>query len=134
MSPEQAAGRTGLDGRSDIYSIGGVAYYLLTGRPPFQKETPLEMLMAHAYEAPGPPPGVPDDLSHVVLRCLSKKPIDRFADVHELEHALAACDAAEEWSEDHAMAWWKEHGTDGVETTAMDAAPTHVTTPSPVAV
>ena len=123
MSPEQAAGRTSLDGRSDIYSLGGVAYYLLTGRPPFQKESPLEMLIAHAYEgATVPPSGVPADLVDIVLRCLSKKPVDRYADVDTLEKALAVCQSAGEWTEEMARAWWTENGAAIAETAAMDRA------------
>lgn len=127
MSPEQAAGKSGLDARSDIYSVGGVAYFILSGRPPFQKETPLEMLLAHAYEVPPALIGVPADLADIVLRCLSKKPEDRFADVEALETALAASSSAGEWSEHHAAAWWRTQGAGGAETAAQDEMPTRVT-------
>jgi serine/threonine-protein kinase len=114
MSPEQAAGKPSLDGRSDLYSLGGVAYYLLTGQPPFARETAMEMLLAHAYETPEPPsrlrPEVPADLEAVVLRCLEKDPARRFADAHELDRALAACRDAGAWTEDDAVAWWNQHG------------------------
>jgi serine/threonine-protein kinase len=112
MPPEQAAGRTDLDVRADIYSLGGVGYFLLTGRPPFPRETAMEMMLAHAYEAVPPPsslrPGVPGDLEGVLLRCLSKKPEGRFRDVVDLEAALGACDVAGAWREANAAAWWKE--------------------------
>src|SRR5205823_3375424 len=111
-SPEQAAGRENLDARSDIYSVGGVAYFLLTGHPPFVRETAMEMLLAHAYEAPRPPselrPDVPRDLEEVILRCLKKKPDERYPDADGLEKALARCAAAEEWTEEVAAAWWGE--------------------------
>ena len=94
MAPEQAAGRADLDARSDLYSLGGVAYFLLTGQPPFVKETALEMMLAHAYETPKPPsevrPGLPADLEEVILRCLKKKPDERYPDADSLEKALAA--------------------------------------------
>ena len=112
MSPEQAIGRDDLDARSDIYSVGGVAYFLLTGQPPFMRETAMQMLMAHAYEEVKRPtdlrPELPRDLEEVVLRCLRKKPEDRFADADTLEKALAACGDAGEWTEEAAAAWWRE--------------------------
>src|SRR5205085_1542772 len=62
MSPEQARGSGNLDARSDIYSVGGVAYYLLTGHAPFERETAMEMLLAHAYEPVIPPSKLRPDL------------------------------------------------------------------------
>jgi serine/threonine-protein kinase len=111
MSPEQAAGKNNLDATTDIYSLGGVAYYLLTGQPPFVRETAMEMLLAHAYEMPVPPSKVrlhiPDDLEAVIMRCLAKKPADRFTSVDELEKAFAACACAGEWTEEQAAEWWR---------------------------
>ncbi len=113
MSPEQAAGKGNLDARSDIYSLGAVAYFLLTGQAPFVRETAMMMLMAHAYEPVVPPvnirPDVQDDLQAVVLRCLDKDPSRRFPDARSLEQALAACAAAEQWTETRAALWWHEH-------------------------
>jgi tRNA A-37 threonylcarbamoyl transferase component Bud32 len=110
MSPEQAAGKP-LDVRSDIYSVGTLAYYLLTGQPPFPRDTPMQMLMAHAYEPVPPlsvPSGIPHDLEEVVRRCLEKDPANRWPDAAHLEKALAACACADEWTEERAEAWW--HG------------------------
>jgi len=113
MSPEQAAGRSGLDARSDIYSLGAVAYFLLTGQAPFVRETAMMMLMAHAYEPVVPPtnlrPELPDDLQAIVLRCLEKDPSRRFPDAHSLEQALACCAAADQWTAEQAALWWHEH-------------------------
>jgi serine/threonine-protein kinase len=113
MSPEQAAGRSDLDARSDIYSLGAVAYYLLTGQAPFVRETAMMMLMAHAYEPVVPltkiRPEVPLDLQEVVLRCLEKDPAGRYPDAHSLEQALAACESADEWTDEQAAHWWREH-------------------------
>ena len=55
MAPEIALGRAGVDGRSDIYSLGCVAYYLLTGQPVFSGETPVATVLAHVQEPPVPP-------------------------------------------------------------------------------
>ncbi len=93
MSPEQAKGGHDLDERSDIYSLGAVAYHLLTGRPPFQAKERTAVLIAHARDPVEPPsrvrPGIPEDLERVVLRCLAKLPDDRFPDAKALEQALA---------------------------------------------
>jgi serine/threonine-protein kinase len=113
MSPEQAAGKTNLDGRTDIYSLGAVAYFLLTGQPPFPRDTAMQMLLAHAYEKPVPlmemRPGVPADLQAVVLRCLEKDPAKRFPDAGSLEKALAACEVASRWNEEMAASAWQRH-------------------------
>jgi tRNA A-37 threonylcarbamoyl transferase component Bud32 len=109
MSREQAAGLP-TDARSDIYSLGTTAYFLLTGAPPFQRPTVLLTLAAHLTDPP-PPLGanVPPDLAAVVLRCLAKEPADRFADVRELDLALAKCGCAADWCEESAAKWWAEH-------------------------
>jgi serine/threonine-protein kinase len=110
MSPEQAAGKE-LTRHSDIYSVGAVLYYLLTGQPPFLRETTMLMLMAHAYDPVVPPgelrPGLPADLQAVVLRCLEKEPAKRYAEVAELEKALGGCACAADWTEEEAAAWWQ---------------------------
>jgi hypothetical protein len=110
MSPEQAAGQEEVDARSDIYGLGALAYFLLTGAPPFGERSPVKTLAAHLYEAPAPPsarrPGVPADLEAVVLRCLAKEPTNRFPDVEALDAALAACGAAGTWTQADAARWW----------------------------
>jgi serine/threonine-protein kinase len=112
MSPEQAAGGRELDGRSDIYSLGAVAYFLLIGRPPFDGPSGLELMIAHARDPVVPPsqvrPGIPDDLEHVVLRCLAKDAAERFPDAESLERALAACACAGDWDQDRADRWWRD--------------------------
>jgi serine/threonine-protein kinase len=130
MSPEQAAGKHDLGPASDIYSLGGVAYFLLTGQAPFVRETLMQIFLAHAYEPVVPPshvrPDIPPDVEAVVLRCLGKKPEERFADAASLEKALARCRSAEEWTEEAAAAWWKqpEHraATDTYEISALTTA------------
>jgi serine/threonine-protein kinase len=110
MSPEQADARQHLDARSDIYSLGGVAYFLLTGQPPFVRPSTLQTLLAHLSEPPVPPdqlrPELPGDLQAVVLRCLEKDPARRFGDVRAMERALAGCQAAGQWTEERAAEWW----------------------------
>ena len=104
MSPEQAMGGRPLDERSDIYSLGAVAYYLLTGRPPFDAGGGLGVMIAHVHDPVVPPSlfqaGIPEDLEHVVLRCLAKDAADRFPDAGSLERALGECACAGDWDQD----------------------------------
>jgi serine/threonine-protein kinase len=98
MSPEQASGTDAVDARSDIYSLGGVAYFLVTGVPPFGRATLSELLEAHARLAVTPPeriqPNVPRDLQATILRCLSKNPDDRYANAAALHAAFESCESA----------------------------------------
>jgi serine/threonine-protein kinase len=130
MSPEQAAGKAFLDPRSDIYSLGGVAYYLLTRQPPFDRDTALEMLIAHASEPVVPPsrlrPDLPSDLEAVVLRCLEKEPDKRFPDANSLEKALAACSDADQWTEEDAQQWWVDHRDVPATEPELDSEPTRL--------
>jgi serine/threonine-protein kinase len=115
MSPEQAAGRGDLDGRSDIYSLGTVAYYLLTGQPPFVYRSATETIAAHLHESPEPlvrrRMNVPAELDAIILKCLAKVPDQRFADVCGLDEALALCPTAEPWTQERAAAWWQARPT-----------------------
>ena len=112
MSPEQAMGRP-MDHRSDIYSLGVTAYFLLTGQPPFRHSEPLKVLRAHAKQTPPSFKSleipVPEDLTNVIFRCLNKSPDDRYADVEELRQALLECESVKEWTWHHAAQWWKLH-------------------------
>lgn len=112
MSPEQASGIDDVDGRSDIYSLGAVAYMLLSGRPPFERRSPMEVLIAHARDKVTPPSEfcaeVPADLEKIVLRCLAKKSEDRYQNMDDLEHALAKCAAADRWTQSCAVSWWQD--------------------------
>jgi eukaryotic-like serine/threonine-protein kinase len=98
MSPEQARGDTA-DARSDLYSVGAVAYFLLTGQPPFVRASAVQTLAAHLGD-PVVPPGQlrsgPADVEAVVMRCLEKDPSRRFQSAGELDRALASCGGREE--------------------------------------
>jgi len=91
LSPEQARGGE-VDPRSDLYSLGVVLYELLTGKTPFDGETPVEIAMKHLSTAPEPPsklrPDVPPALDKVVLRALAKDPNDRYQSADEMEADL----------------------------------------------
>jgi serine/threonine-protein kinase len=113
MSPEQAVGKADVDARSDLYSLGAVAYFLLTGRPPFVRDSPVQTLAAHLAEPVVAPdrhrPDIPADLQAVVLRCLEKDPVGRFPSADDLAQALARCSCASEWTREQASAWWRDH-------------------------
>ena len=83
-----------MDARSDIYNLGAVAFFALTGRPPFPGRTLGQILAAHRNEPPPPLKDVPADLAAVVTRCLSKDPADRFPSAAELDRALGRCECA----------------------------------------
>jgi eukaryotic-like serine/threonine-protein kinase len=91
LSPEQARGGE-VDPRSDLYSLGVVLYELLTGKTPFDGETPVEIAMKHLSNAPKPPsklrPDIPPELDKVVLRALAKDPNDRYQSADEMEADL----------------------------------------------
>jgi serine/threonine-protein kinase len=110
MAPEQAMADSSLDDRADIYALGGMMYFALTGRPPFAGASPIAVMMAHVRDPIVPPsrhrPDLPEDLERVVLRCLEKQPGSRFPTVEVLGEALAACHSAPDWGPCRADAWW----------------------------
>ncbi|MGC8640295.1 MAG: serine/threonine protein kinase [Isosphaeraceae bacterium] len=119
MSPEQAVAAIELDRRSDIYSLGAILYFMLTGRPPFEGSSATELMIAHARDPVVPPSkharDLPDDLEAVVMRCLSKKPADRYPDARSLAVALAACACAGDWNDDKADEWWVNQARSRIE-------------------
>lgn len=114
MPPEQASNYDLVDGRSDIYALGAVAYFLLTGKPPFVRASVRDILIAHASADVVSPtelePSVPADLEAIVMKCLGKMPADRFQDVRSLKQALDSCECAADWDNTLAFEWWQQHG------------------------
>ncbi len=92
MSPEQAAGRTDLDGRSDVFALGATLYHLLTGRPPFTGNTWVEILRGVLQDEPIPPrylnPALGRDVETIVLKCLEKEPARRYESARALQEDL----------------------------------------------
>jgi eukaryotic-like serine/threonine-protein kinase len=114
MSPEQALGEGGVDARSDLYAVGCVAYWLLTGTLVFKGVTAMETIVMHVHREPEPPSRrtslpVPAELEAIVLDCLAKNPADRPQTADELAARLASVPLAREWSGIRAREWWDRH-------------------------
>jgi eukaryotic-like serine/threonine-protein kinase len=111
MAPEMALGEV-VDGRADIYALGCVAYYLLTGHLVFEATTGLQLIAKHIQEPPVPPSqrtelDIAPELERVVLACLAKRPEQR-PGAAELDQILAEIEM-EPWSEEEATRWWRTH-------------------------
>lgn len=116
MSPEQAESQDEIDSRSDIYSLGAVAYFLLAGQPPFQRKSAAQYIIAHAREAAQPIGDIrkdlPQALQFAIMKCLEKDRKDRFQSVEELQSALSNCiGEAGRWSASDAKDWWHQHAS-----------------------
>jgi DNA-binding NtrC family response regulator len=113
LAPELVATQT-FDGRADIYALGCVAFWLLTGRTPFEGDDAMAILLQHA-QAAAPAPStmseepVPQQLDDIVLDCLQKDPVRRPATADALWERLEAVPLAREWSQRKARLWWEMH-------------------------
>lgn len=112
MCPEQARGLNP-DHRGDLYSLGAVAYFLLTGHPPFRDENPIMQVVSHAT---GDVPSfhdigvaVPKQLAQIVMKCLQKAPEDRYGSARDLLIALERCSVPGAWSWQKAESWWARY-------------------------
>ena len=114
LSPEAISKKGELDGRSDLYAVGAMAYFMLTGRYVFVGENPIEIVEQHQSVEPTPPsahsPNLPQDLEQVVLDCLKKDPAQRPRTAHALIDRLNACACANQWNQSRAREWWKKSG------------------------
>ncbi|MCA9514384.1 MAG: protein kinase [Myxococcales bacterium] len=113
MAPEVAMGEA-IDARTDLYGLGCVAFWLLTGQLLFDERTAVRTLMAHVGTAPRAPSAalgapLPAGLDEVVLACLAKRPDDRPASAEDLARRLRDVALASPWTDARAEAWWREH-------------------------
>jgi serine/threonine protein kinase len=114
MAPETILGEVEVDRRADVYALGCVAYYLLTGQLVFEADTPMKMLMQHVQALPIPPSQrtelpIPPELDAIVLACLQKDPKKRPQDAEELLGIAFQCQTCEGWTQVAARSWWERH-------------------------
>jgi serine/threonine-protein kinase len=114
IAPEAVTEPESVDARTDIYALGAVGYWLLTGTHVFRGRSIVEVLGHHLHSAPEPPStrlGAPvaPDLEALLLACLAKRPEDRPASAHVLRERLRACAAFGRWTNDRAARWWARH-------------------------
>lgn len=115
MAPEAIVSPDTIDARADLYALGAVAYYLLTGTHVFAGSTVVEVCGHHLHSKPDPLSDrlgspVARDLEALILRCLAKDPTDRPQSAMELAESLARCAGVPKWAPTDARQWWSEHG------------------------
>jgi serine/threonine protein kinase len=113
IAPETITKPDTVDARVDLYALGAVGYFLLTGEPPFTGSTAIDIYFRHLQVPPTPPSEklgrpLPKELEAIVLQCLAKAPADRPASASDLADRLEALKLAHPWSESEAKAWWQE--------------------------
>jgi serine/threonine-protein kinase len=114
MSPEAVEHPDRVDASTDLYSLGCVGYYLLTGETVFAGLSVGEVLLQQVQSAPEKPSvrlrePVSPDLEDLLMSCLAKQPAQRPASADALEAALARCAAAARWTRVEADEWWRKH-------------------------
>jgi serine/threonine-protein kinase len=114
MAPELILGEVAIDRRADIYALGCVAYYLLTGHRVFEGDTPMKTMVMHVKEPPIPPSQrtevkVPDALDALILQCLQKDPARRPQDTETLMYLVRDARLSSKWDQRTARLWWQTH-------------------------
>ena len=114
MAPEMAVSKDDVDCRADLYSLGCVGYWLLTGRQVFEGDSAVSVIIDHVQTAPVPPSQrteieIPEELSRIILKCLEKDPADRYQSAETLAADLTACPLATPWDVHQAKIWWELH-------------------------
>jgi serine/threonine-protein kinase len=114
IAPETVTAPASVDARTDLYALGAVGYWLLTGTHVFGGKSILEVCAHHLHSVPDPPSirlGAPvsSDLETLLLDCLAKRPEDRPASAHVLRERLLACAMAGRWTNARAAQWWALH-------------------------
>jgi serine/threonine-protein kinase len=114
MAPEIILGEANIDRRADVYALGCVAYYLLTGQLVFEGDTAMKVMLQHVQDTPVPPSQrselyIPRELDELVLACLEKDPKKRPQDAEALLAMAWQCRTCESWDQEKARSWWEGH-------------------------
>ncbi|HYQ42856.1 MAG TPA: serine/threonine-protein kinase [Polyangiaceae bacterium] len=114
LAPESVKGSKFVDGRADLYALGAVGFWLLTGRLLFEEESPMAMVRAHLKDAPPSSSrhshfAVPPELDALLLECVAKEPSDRPRDAEAVRRRLERVPLVERWDQDRAADWWNTH-------------------------
>ena len=126
MAPEFVNGPEHVDGRADLYALGCVAFWLVTGKLVFERSTPIQTVLAHIND---PPPSiqsrteypVPERFERIVMDCLEKDPARRPPSAEALGKRLSTCLDGPAWTDDQARTWWEARGFTGRRPTASVA-------------
>jgi serine/threonine-protein kinase len=115
MAPEAIRSPGPLDGRSDLYSLGAVGYFLVTGTHVFPGHSVIEVCSHHLHTRPEPPSArlgrpVPSDVERLLLELLAKDPDERPRSAIEVQERVRQCQAYGAWDRERARRWWHEHG------------------------
>jgi len=114
LSPEALADPNTIGPSSDLYAVGAVGYYLLTGEEVFERKSIVELLRAQLLDPPTPPherlgAPVPEALEQLIMDCLNKDPANRPQSAAVLRRTLDTVDLSAPWTEDEARIWWTNH-------------------------
>jgi tRNA A-37 threonylcarbamoyl transferase component Bud32 len=128
MAPELALGSSLIDGRTDLYGLGCVAYWLITGKLVFEENGAAAMMLAHLQKVPIRASirsefAVPDSLDRAIMMCLAKEPAERPAGAAILARMLDGCSDAGSWTPDDAELWWQTHMPEHVTPLENEAVP-----------
>jgi len=114
ISPESVHSKAKVDERTDLYMLGSVIYWLLTGQPPFGSSSSVDLIVDHVKNKPAKPSSqselaIPQALDEIVMKCLEKKPEKRFQNPQELSKALQKVPIGKPWDQRQAKEWWSLH-------------------------
>jgi len=113
IAPEAVTDPDRVDRTSDLYALGCVGYFLLTGRRVFEGKTTFDVCIQHVTTQPQPPSAVSavhiqPELEAILMKCLRKQPAERFASAHEMAEAIRALPPLRDWDLPDARLWWRE--------------------------
>ena len=126
LAPEAILHPESVDARIDLYALGAVAYWLLTGSQVFEGDDLVELCSHHIHTQPERPSArlgrpLPSDLEAIVMRCLAKDPAQRYASARDLRDALSACDCADDWAAGVAETWWSAQAAPSLDDTSCSS-------------